>query len=45
MDPGFDEDMEDLVSGDEAHLGNAVRVTEGDTNPRGVNFAGEFDAG
>lgn len=35
---------EDLVSGDEAHLGNSVRVTEDDTDlGRGVALAGKFD--
>lgn len=35
---------EDLVSGDEAHLRNSVRVTEGDTNLGwSETLAGEFD--
>lgn len=35
---------ENLVSGDEAHLWNSVRVTEGDTDLRwGETLAGEFD--
>jgi len=35
---------EDLVSGDKAHLGNSMRVTEGDTDLGwGETFAGEFD--
>lgn len=35
---------EDLVTGDEAHLGDAVRVTEGDTDLGwGETLTGELD--
>ena len=35
---------EDLVAGDKAHLGNSMRVTEGDTDLGwGETLAGEFD--
>lgn len=38
------QDPEDLVAGDEAHLGDSVRVTEGDTDLGwGETLAGEFD--
>jgi len=38
------EDTKDLVTGDEADLGDAVRVTEGNTNlGRGETLAGELD--
>ena len=40
---GF-EDTEDLVTGDEAHLGDTVRVTEGNTDLGwGQALAGELD--
>jgi hypothetical protein len=40
---GF-EDTEDLVTGDEAHLGDTVRVTEGNTDLGwGQTLAGELD--
>ena len=38
------QDTEDLVTGDEAHLGDTVRVTEGDTNlGGGQTLTGELD--
>jgi hypothetical protein len=38
------EDTEDLVTGDEAHLGNTMRVTEGNTDLGGSEtLAGQFD--
>ena len=38
------EDTEDFVAGDEPHLGDTVRVTEGDTDLGGCEaFAGELD--
>jgi hypothetical protein len=38
------QDPQDLVSRDEPHLGNAVRVTEGDTDlGRGETLTGELD--
>jgi len=37
-------DTEDFVAGDEADLGDAMRVTEGDTDlGRGEAFPGELD--
>jgi hypothetical protein len=38
------QDTEDLVTGDEAHLGDTVRVTEGNTDLRGCQtLTGELD--
>ena len=38
------EDTEDLVTSDKAHLGDAMRVTKGNTDLRGSQtLAGEFD--
>ena len=38
------EDTQNLVSSDKAHLGNTVRVTEGNTNlGRGETLASQLD--